>query len=204
MTPALFAAVLITVPLCWTPVGAASERLPDTQTSSVDRGYAVTLYHNVLSADPLEDLLTGHADFDSDYQLTALALSRIIETDDPRYDYEWEVQLATHSSGQSHEELNALLAARWYPLPWDAYLNTDFAVGLGLSYATERPPFEAQNHPHATQLLAYILLELEFRPQATAPWSFVLRSHHRSGAFGLFDGVRGASNSLGLGVKYRF
>lgn len=205
MTQRRITALLAATSLCWV-LGAYAGALGtgDPASANAAREYAITLYHNVLSADPLEDLLVGSADFDSDYQLTAIALSRTIPTDDPRYDYEWELQLAKHSAGQHHEELNALLAARWYPLPWDSYLNTDFAIGLGLSYASEVPPFEAQNHPDASKLLAYILLELEFRPQATAPLSFVLRSHHRSGAFGLFDGVRGASNSLGLGVKYRF
>jgi len=28
--------------------------------------------------------------------------------------------------------------------------------------------------------------------------------HHRSGALGLFSGVHGASNAVGLGVKFRF
>jgi hypothetical protein len=28
--------------------------------------------------------------------------------------------------------------------------------------------------------------------------------HHRSGAFGLFDGVHGGSNFIGYGIKYLF
>ncbi|WP_155890787.1 hypothetical protein [Desulfuromonas sp. TF] len=35
-------------------------------------------------------------------------------------------------------------------------------------------------------------------------WRLSARIHHRSGVFGLFDGVRGGSNFMGLGVTYRF
>jgi len=166
--------------------------------------WAVTLYQTVLTDDPIEDVVTGSANYNSDYQLTALGLSRKIPIADPRYDLEWEIQAVKHTKGQNHEELNGLVAIRWYPFPWDHYLDTDFAAGVGLSYATELPEFEVANHDEAAQFLAYILLELEFRPQSWKDWSVVLRSHHRSGAFELFNDVRGASNSLGMGIKYRF
>jgi hypothetical protein len=169
-----------------------------------EQNWALTLYQAVLTDDPIEDVLLGQADYDSNFQLTALALSKTIPVDDTRYDLEWELQAIKHTRGQDHEEFNALLAARWYPLPWDGYLNTDVAVGFGLSYATELPEFEVANKDDAEELLAYILVEFEFKPQSWESWSLVVRSHHRSGVFGLFNGVEGASNSLGLGVKYRF
>lgn len=169
-----------------------------------DSPWAVTVYQTVLTADPIEDVITGGADYDEDFQLTALALSHKIPSSDPRYDFEWELQAVKHTQGQDHEELNALIGVRWYPFPWDSYLNTDFAAGAGVSYATALPEFEVANHDDAEQFLAYILLELEFRPRRWDNWSIILRSHHRSGAFGLFNGVQGASNSLGIGVKYRF
>lgn len=166
--------------------------------------WAITVYQTVLTPDPIEDVITGSADYDENFQLTALALSHKIPALDPRYDFEWEIQAVKHTQGQDHEELNALLGVRWYAFPWDNYLDTDFAAGAGVSYASETPEFEAANHDDADQFLAYILLELEFKPRSWDNWSVVLRSHHRSGAFGLFTGVQGASNSLGIGVKYRF
>lgn len=174
------------------------------QGQSDKKLWAVTLYQTVLTEDPIEDVVSGRADYDSDFQLTALGLSRKIPVADPRYDFEWEIQAVKHTQGQDHEELNALVAVRWYPFPWDNYLNTDFAAGVGVSYATELPEFEVANHDEAAQFLAYILLELEFRPRSWKDWSVVLRSHHRSGAYELINNVRGASNSLGVGIKYRF
>lgn len=171
---------------------------------SNDSLWAVTVYQTVLTDDPIEDVISGNADYDGDFQLSAVALSYKIPRQDPRYDFEWEIQAVKHTRGQDHEELNALFGVRWYPFPWDNYLNTDFAAGAGVSYASELPEFEVANNDDAEQFLAYILLEFEFKPRSWDNWSIVLRSHHRSGAFGLFNGVQGASNSLGLGIKYRF
>ncbi len=177
---------------------------PLSQASNDNKEWAITVYQAVLTPDHIEDVLVGSADYDHDYQLTAIALSKTLPVSHPDYQLESEIQYVKHTQGQNHSELNALIALRWLPFPWDNVLNTDFAIGLGLSYATEVPPFEVANHSDANDFLAYILLELEFRPQSWQHWSVVLRSHHRSGAFGLFNGVHGASNSLGFGVKYRF
>jgi hypothetical protein len=38
----------------------------------------------------------------------------------------------------------------------------------------------------------------------TPKWNLVFRLHHRSGIFGLFDGIEGASNAFGIGLKYKF
>ncbi len=167
-------------------------------------GWAVTGYTAILTEDPLENVLTAQADYESDFQLFSLSLSKQLLTEAPNYDFEWEVQLVKHISGQDHYELNGLYAVRWYPLPWDGVVESNVAVGLGLSYASEIPEFENDNHGKEEQLLAYILIEAEFQPRRWGNWSWVIRSHHRSGAFGLFGGVQGASNSIGIGLKYRF
>lgn len=179
---------------------------PLVQADPQERLWAVTAYTTYLTDAPLEDVITGQADYDSDYQLFALAVSKTIPVKDDDYDFEWEVQLAKHTKGQDHIELNGLYAVRWYPFPWDDFLDTSFAAGIGLSYASKEPPFEAENNDDhkAEKLLGYILLEAEFQPKSWDNISIVIRSHHRSGAGGLFNGITGAYNSLGLGLKYRF
>ncbi|MEO0650736.1 MAG: hypothetical protein AAFZ65_08660, partial [Planctomycetota bacterium] len=74
------------------------------------------------------------------------------------------------------------------------------------SFATEVPPLEEQSQGNdgATQLLNYLLLEATVGVPSVPNWDFVFRIHHRSGIFGLFDGVSGGSNVLALGVKYTF
>jgi len=94
---------------------------------------------------------------------------------------------------------------RWNRFVWDKYVDTSAAAGLGLSWASDDPPFEIEEHGSTEQLLAYILVELTFSPPKHTEWAGVVRIHHRSSAYGTFaDDIQGASNSLGVGIKYRF
>ncbi len=179
-------------------------RVPASHADASRNDWALTAYSVILSDDPLEEVLTAQADYQRDYQLVAMALSKQLPSNASAYDFEWELQLVKHVKGQQHYEINGLYGVRWYPLPWDNLIDTSLAVGFGLSYATEHPEFEAITHDKTAQLLGHIMLEAEFRPSSWKQWSLVIRSHHRSGAFGLFNDVRGASNSIGLGIKYRF
>ena len=118
--------------------------------------------------------------------------------------WEWEGQLVRHVGKQRHVELNAVLVARWMRFPWDRWLDTRVAFGEGLSWASETPPLEPRGDPDgeegSARLLNYLLLEVEGTPPRS-PWSGFVRIHHRSGVFGLFDGVEGGSNFIGLGVR---
>lgn len=118
----------------------------------------------------------------------------------------WEVegQLVKHFELQHHWEINGLVVARWHPFPWDRYLDTSFAIGEGLSYATEVPKVEVARGQDSAKLLNYLLFELTLALPKYPHWQVVALMHHRSGAFGLFSGVTGGSNFFGGGVKYLF
>ncbi|MGH7277732.1 MAG: hypothetical protein ACREJG_03505 [Candidatus Rokuibacteriota bacterium] len=120
----------------------------------------------------------------------------------------WEVETVAlrHFGRQDHQEVAASVNVRWVTFPWDAYADTSVAFGGGLSYATEVPAVEARDNPEtgSTRLLHYIMIELAVAVPGTARWSLVGRIHHRSGAWGLFDGVGRASNIFLGGVRYRF
>jgi len=49
-----------------------------------------------------------------------------------------------------------------------------------------------------------LLLELTLSLPNTPRWNLIARLHHRSGVGGIFNGVNGGSNALGLGIKYKF
>lgn len=131
---------------------------------------------------------------------------------DPGWDWEEGYSHETQNSGyHTHEEYNALLILRWLEFPWNRYLVTSFAFGDGLSYATKEPPIEMNQHNknHGTEnetskLLNYMLFELAFALPQYQQFNVVLRIHHRSGIFGLINGVSGGSNFIGAGVKYYF
>lgn len=119
--------------------------------------------------------------------------------------WEWEGQVAKHTGDQDHLELNALVVLRWQRFPWSENLRTSVALGEGLSWASEVPALEESLHTDgdAAQLLNYLLIEAAAGLPSMPDWDLVFRIHHRSGIFGVFDGVDGGSNVLAVGVKWR-
>ena len=178
---------------------AAEEPIED------DAPWAVTVYNAWLSDDTLGSNLRFKADYTSEFQLFAIAVSKRLKRYNRHLDFEVEGQVAKHHEGMDHFEFNVLGVARWRTFPWDKYLDTSAAAGLGLSYATEEPEFEIIAEGKTEKLLAYILVELTFGLPSVPAWALVTRIHHRSGAWGTFgSGIEGASNALGVGLKYRF
>ena len=83
----------------------------------------------------------------SDHWPTSIAFLRVAkEVAGSKEGLGWEVegQLVRHYGMQDHYETNGLVVARWHPFFWDRYLDTSFAIGEGLSYATKVPQVEVQ------------------------------------------------------------
>jgi hypothetical protein len=176
--------------------------IPDARA---DSDWAATLYGAVLLEGNLSDGSLLWSGFEDSY-LIALAISRRMASYGNKIDFELEGQVVKHFEGQEHWEFNGLGIVRWLPFPWDDYIDTSFAFGAGLSFATETPEVEEElrGDGQTQEVLTYLLLELEIGLPTLQNWSCVTRIHHRSGAFGLFNGVTGASNAWGIGIKYRF
>ena len=172
-------------------------------TVQADGDWGLTVYGARLTDGDLDNSATFRFDFEDAYLLAA-ALSRRIYTFRDLLDFELEGQIVKHFDKQDHWEFNGLGISRWLPFPWDKHIDTSMAMGLGLSYATETPEIEAKNHSDTNQFLAYLMFEAAFALPDTPQWSLVTRIHHRSGAYGLFNGVTGASNAWGVGIRYNF
>ncbi len=169
---------------------------------------AITAYAGRYTDDSLpESILVFNDVHYEDSRLGALAYSEVIQRfADGDGQVEWELQVAKHWGEQTHEELNALAIVRWSRFPWSEGLRTTLAAGDGLSWASEVPPLEAASHTNegARSVLNYLLLELTAGLPSQPAWDVVLRVHHRSGIFGLFDGVDGGSNVIAFGIRWRF
>ena len=169
--------------------------------------WAATGYVAWLSGDQFGDMLIFNASL-SDNKIAVAALTRRITTF--RRDVDWEVegQIGRHIGGDSdmdHWEVNALTSLRWNRFSWDNSIDTSVAMGVGLSYAFEKPVFEIEEHDTTNRMLVYLLVELAFSIPKHPQWALVTRIHHRSSAYGTFeDDIEGASNSLGIGLQYRF
>lgn len=113
------------------------------------------------------------------------------------------------SATQNHWEFNALFTVRWLKFPWDKYIDTSFAVGEGVSYATSVPAVERDLHGEVVGLdtktsewLNYLMFEATFGLPSYPSWDLIFRIHHRSGVFGLYNGVDGGSNTIAVGLRY--
>lgn len=170
-----------------------------------DRGLTVYGGRYVDNSLPNELLVLERVDPVDSY-VAVVAYSQVFYRNES-YRWEAEEQVGQHFGDQDHLEVNALVIFRWTRFPWHEVMPTTFALGDGLSYAFEKPALEEELHAHeggTNELLNYLLLELTFAAPSWRHWSVVGRVHHRSGVFGLFDGVDGGSNILTLGLRYDF
>ena len=166
----------------------------------------LTLYKGKYSDDRLGDvLLSKPVDYYDSY-LTTIAISKPLPLKSLSHQWEVEAQLAKHYRSQDHWEVNLLAIYRWQQFPWHNYLKTSLAIGDGLSYASETPALEASSPSNigATRLLNYIMVEMTAAPPTVDNWALVVRVHHRSGVYGLFNDVEGGSNVIAAGIKIGF
>lgn len=168
------------------------------------RPWSVMLYQGFATSTDLGQTLV----FDiksEDSQFTGLVANRKMFSFWRYFTFELEGQVLRHYGKQEHWEYNGLFMIRFHPFLLDPTIDIEFAVGEGLSYATQIPVIEQEQHPDASsRFLNYLVFEIAFTPAQYRAWSLVTRIHHRSGAFRLFNGTRGGSNFLALGVRYHF
>lgn len=162
----------------------------------------VSLYGGRACYDDLANILSKREYVDS--YVAVLSVGKGLADYKHYLRLEGEGQVAKHWGVQDHFEVNALLGLRWLPFPWDRYLDTSFAAGAGLSYATDEPEIEIEKNDRTKRLLGYLMFELGVVVPQQPKWTLFARVHHRSGAFGLFDGVSGGSNVVGAGLRYTF
>ncbi|NBD96326.1 MAG: hypothetical protein GVY11_07625 [Gammaproteobacteria bacterium] len=165
------------------------------------------VYGGKAAEDRLLEIVTRYNTGFIDSRLIALAPSWI-HGEGKNIRREIEGQIVRHWGLQDHWEFNLAYVLRWMNFPWDRYVDTRFAVGGGVSWATEVPFIEPRakelGREESTRLLGYLLVEWEFAPPRDSQWSGFIRLHHRSGAKGIFDDVNGGSNFVTLGMRYRF
>jgi len=107
-------------------------------------------------------------------------------------------------------------AVPYAAVPAQAFAEGTFGLGLriwmqpwlslflveGASYTSQASNYERTFRNRYSQLLNYLAFEVEalINPR----WSLVGRLHHRSGAYGVYSGVREGSNGYLVGMRYRF
>ena len=169
-----------------------------------DKGWFLSIYGGQVNEDSLENTLTLNANYVNSY-FCAFTAGKKLANYRGNIDIEAEGQIVKHWGIQDHFEFNALFILRWLQFPWDEYLDTSFAVGDGISYATKYPEIEVgKKHPVSQKILNYLMFELAFVVPKKPNWSVFIRLHHRSAMFGLIGDEDGGSNAAGIGFRYTF
>jgi hypothetical protein len=122
------------------------------------------------------------------------------------FTFEGEVGTSVRFGDESLGEAWTALYLRYDGLPWNDTVYTTIGVNTGLSYLTDISEFERgrDSERKASELLHYMGPELTFADPENKNLELVLRYHHRSGVFGLFDGVVSGSTFLSAGIRIRF
>ncbi|AFZ45031.1 hypothetical protein PCC7418_2901 [Halothece sp. PCC 7418] len=170
----------------------------DTNHSFDDdwKDWRLTLWGGILSSADLSEILLFKIELADSY-LIGLAANKGILALNKRVYLEGELQALKHFGDQNHLEFTLGIGLRWQ-------LAEPVSVAFfnGFSLATETPQIEKERADQTNPLLNYFALEIEV--SVAEDWALTGRIHHRSGAFGLFNGVRRGSNAYLLGVSHRF
>ena len=110
--------------------------------------------------------------------------------------YSKEQVKGLQTDAQFFGEFTAGLMLRAWLRPW---LSIGFEEGVSLT--TSISNYEDTYRDRSSRFLNYLAIEVE--ALVSPQWSAVGRIHHRSGAFGTYNGVSEGSNAYLLGLRYR-
>ncbi|PKQ05951.1 MAG: hypothetical protein CVT72_08020 [Alphaproteobacteria bacterium HGW-Alphaproteobacteria-11] len=170
-----------------------------------DRLYAVTIFMGEGTEDNFSNIIENFFNVErSTDHVLGLTGSRLLGWYGPSLSFEAELMYAYHYGREVYHEIGTAAYARWHDFPWNDYLSTTAAIGMGPSYTTEFPQLEAQPDGSRSRLLNQLNLQTTFAMPSRPDIALVARMQHRSGMFGAFNGVTDASNFLTLGLRYEF
>ena len=162
----------------------------------------LTIYGGAHAQKNIEDVLTFQAEFEDNDYIVVAALAREFWHYQEYISFEAEGQIGKHFNNDTFWEFNGLIIGRWHLFPWDKYLDTSLAVGDGISHYTEVSKVEKADDEDSQRTINYLLFELALGLPQHPRWDVVLRIHHRSGIFGVYEG--GGSNYVTSGFKFSF
>lgn len=166
--------------------------------------WAVSLYGGRVTSEHWDDVISSDNVQYEDAHLVAVAVDWTVKHYfNEALTLELEAQVGKYFGDQDHYEFNLpLVVGRWHRFPWQRYVATTFAYGIGPSYATEVPQVEAEIDSESARWMVYWFAEFTFGPP-NGIWSLLFRLHHRSEAFGLVA-ENGGANTLAAGLRFCF
>jgi len=193
--------------------------LQDVSAHAADRGgdQAVSIFAGVATDAAFTDSIFFPLGNDiEDIGVVAIAYSRRLGTWDEltgnilplgeNFTLEGEVGVSARFGDESLGEAWTGLFLRYDGFPWNDSVYTTMAINTGLSVLTEQSDFERSRDDDNKNsvLLHYMGPEITFSDPDNKDLELMVRFHHRSGVFGLFDGVVSGSTFISSGVRMRF
>jgi hypothetical protein len=196
---------IIFAPLFWLAFAGQSARCDDSAADA--RGPLSTgMYFGELYEKTYLDVISHpeSIDLSSSYILAVNVDYRVYKWAGAPLQFEGEFDVARHFGLAQQYEAVLAPFLRWSSFPWNRYLYTNARASvMGLSYATGVSAWERQNsgNDKGSNFLQFGALELTFAADEHSPGEFFVRVHHRSGVYGLFNGVSGGSSYLSVGYR---
>lgn len=152
---------------------------------------------------PLVDLIrVKDTKFVNQWDLT-LGVNYAFYKNDPWVHLEAELQASQYFDASHAQSYQAAFLVRWLQVPWRKYVNSSFAAGIGLSYATQIPQVE-RDLEKSSKLLLHLVIEYAAFFDDKETWEALFRIQHRSGIFGTVGDVVGGSDYVCLGTRLHF
>jgi hypothetical protein len=94
---------------------------------------------------------------------------------------------------------------RYDGFPWNDWVYTTAAINTGWSILTDTSDFERhRSNGRSSRVLHSFSPEITFADPDNKDVELVVRLQHRSGIFGLVDGVSSGSTFVTTGIRFRF
>ena len=191
--------------LFWLALAAQSARCNDSTAEG--RGPLSTgLYFGELYEKTYLDVIfhPSSIDLTSSYIVAVNADYRFYKWPSAPLQFDGEFDVVKHFGQAQQYEVVLAPFLRWSAFPWNRYLYTNLRASvLGSSYTTGVSPWERQNsgNDKGSNYLQFGALELTFAADEHSSGEFFVRVHHRSGIYGLINGVGGGSSYLSVGYR---
>ena len=111
-----------------------------------------------------------------------------------------------HYGIQNHIETDVAYTLKYqHFLPSNSFIQADYAMGMGLSYAFDTPVYEdtASNGKYY-RLQAFLHFDIEMYMPSSPSIAILTRVHHRSGIYGIIAPQNVGSNFVTVGLSYHF
>ncbi len=177
-------------------------RGPDEQ----DKLYAVSFIGGEGTERNFSDIILHLFDVEaSSDRIAAVTFSRMLGWYGDDLSFEAEGMYAFHYGRQRYSEFGTAVYARWHRFPWNDYVKTIAALGLGPSYTAAYSKLEyGPNETSRSRVLNQLNLQTTFALPSNPDTALLFRLQHRSGILGAIRGVQDASNFLTVGLRQDF